>query len=140
MSLIRARELIAALGQWAASDGTAEPDDIWQAVVTAGTLESVLMDLWRTAEAHSVWSLPGYPFARTGGGCLHARGCFYVLPELDWHQPLTPGQAEEFLRESHNHRRCTACVPGIPEAPWVRVRSPGGQVRWRLADDVVAGL
>jgi hypothetical protein len=27
-------------------------------------------------------------------------------------------------------------LPGNPEPSWVRVRSPGGQVRWRLADDV----
>lgn len=132
----RARELITTLARWAASDGIAEPGNIWQAVVAAGTLESELMDLWRTAEAHSLWNLPGHPFARTGGGCLHTRDCSYVVPELDWHQPLTPGQAEAWLRKSHHHRRCTVCAPGIPDAPWVRVRSPGGQVRWRLADDV----
>jgi hypothetical protein len=92
------------------------------------------MDLWRAAEA--AWALPGRPFARTTGECLHTRDCYYVIRELDWHQALTPGQAEAFLRESHEHRRCQVCAPGISEAPWVRVRSPGGRVRWRLADDV----
>lgn len=75
-------------------------------------------------------------YARTGGDCLHVRDCSYVVPELDWHDLLTRSEAEAYLRKSHDNRRCTVCAPDIPDAPWVRVRSPGGQVRWRLADDV----
>ena len=52
------------------------------------------------------------------------------------HRPLTQGQAEAWLRESHERRCCQVCQPGIPEAPWVQVRAAGGRVRWRLADDV----
>jgi len=32
-------------------------------------------------------------------------------------------------------RRCTICAPDTPELSWVRVWSPGGLMRWCLADD-----
>jgi hypothetical protein len=77
------------------------------------------------------WSLTGYPFAMVGG-CLHVRGCMYVASSR-W--LLTPAEAEAYMRESHDHRRCTVCAPDIPEPSWLRVRTPGGRVRWRLVDE-----
>jgi hypothetical protein len=128
----RAAELATALGRWAACEGQADPQTLGWAIDTADGLVCELMRLEERAGSQQLWSLPGHPFARTGGCCLHTRDCFYVMPELAWHQPLTPSQAEAFLRERHEHRRCTECVPDIPEQPWVRVVTPGGQVRWRL--------
>lgn len=139
MTMIRARELAAALGQWAASADAAEPEapaTDW-AISTADELVSELMRLERAAEARRIWSLPGHPFAYAGGHCVHVRDCFYVSQsEAAGHRPLTRVEAEAYLRESHDHRRCTVCAPDIPDPPWVRVRSASGQVRWRLADDV----
>ena len=87
---------------------------------------------------------PDRPFARTTGDRLHTRGCFYVdrpgTPGASAdHRPLTTAEAEAFLRQSHEHRRCTACRPRIRELSWVQVRTDGGRARWRLADDVDPG-
>ena len=135
MSLIRAAELAAALGRWAASDDAFEPEApaTRRAMRTAAELVSVLIDVERAAQER-VLRLR-CPFARTRGHCLHILGCSATRGTADcW--PLTQGQAEAFLRESHEHRRCTVCRPGIREPSWIRVRSAGGRARWRLADDV----
>jgi hypothetical protein len=136
-----ARELAAALGQWAASEDAAEPEApaTRRAMDTADELVSELMRVERAVEARWLWNLPGHPFARTGGDCLHVRECFYVDQSAEamfaaGHQPLSRREAEAYLRESHDHYRCTVCAPGISEPPWVRVQTAGGRVRWRLAD------
>ena len=99
---------------------------------TAGQLVSELAE-------HRYWEdLSGRPFARTGGHCVHVRGCSAAVVSA-YRQLLTRYQAEEFLRESHEHTCCAICGPDIPEPTWIRVRSAGGQVRWRLADDVDPG-
>ncbi len=136
MSLIRARELAIALGKWAACNGRAEPENLRWAVSTANTLVNELMRL----EEAAVWSLPGHPFAYAGGARVHVRDCFYVdqSTRATGHRPLTPGEAEAFLRESHEHRRCMVCAPDIPEPLWVR-RQIGGRVRWLPADHVDPG-
>jgi hypothetical protein len=131
----RARSLAAALGRWAEDEysGTG-PEAIRWAMAKAGNLVVELVRLEAAARAH--WDLPDRPFARTSGFCLHARGCFVMSGAALAGRPLTRSQAEAFLRERHEHRRCTMCQPDIPEALWVRVVSAGGQVRWRLAEDV----
>ena len=136
MSLIRALGLAGALGRWADDgDGSiTEPEIIRWATVTAGNLVVELMRLEDAAKAQQPW-LPDRPFARTSGSCLHARGCGYLTGTASF-RPLTEGQAEAFLRESREHRRCKACRPGISEPVWVQVRPANGRVRWRLADDV----
>jgi hypothetical protein len=143
VSIIKARELAADLGGWAAGDDGIEPETAPWVIDTAVKLVSVLADLDRRAEFRRLWDLPGRPFARTGGRCLHSRDCRrYVFrpgehdeAHLIGHQPLTASQAEAFLRESRERRRCAVCKPDIPEPTWVQVRSGNG-VRWRLADDV----
>jgi hypothetical protein len=131
----RARSLAAALGRWAEDgDSSTGPEVIRWAMVTAGNLVVELMRLETAAQ--QFWDLPDRPFARTSGLCLHARGCSATLGAALGGRPLTRSQAEAFLRESHEHRRCTMCQPDIPDPTWLRVVSAGGQVRWRLADDV----
>lgn len=133
---------------YAAPDPWADDDDgtgtelglIRWAAETAGKLADELTrlaaDVGAAAEARRLWGLPGRPFARTcGGTCLHTRGCSNLTGCVS-PQPLTTAEAAAFLRESHERRCCQVCQPGIPEAPWVRVRAAGGRVRWRLADDV----
>lgn len=131
--LALARQLAVVLTGWE-RQGDASLGTIGWAVNAADELLMDLVRLEDRARAHQLWSLPDHPFARTGGRCLHIRGCFYV--SSPGHQPLTRSEAEAYLRKSHDRRRCQVCAPGIPEPPWVRVRSPGGQARWRLADDV----
>ncbi len=131
MSLVRAWRLGAALGRWADGDGAAGPEDpetIRWAMRTAGQLVSELAQ-------HQLWDYSGHPFVRTLGHCVHIRGCFATVASA-CRQVLTRGEAEAFLRASHERSRCSICQPDIPDPPWVRVVSPGGQVRWRLADDV----
>jgi hypothetical protein len=131
----RARNLAASLGRWAYDgDSRTEPEIIRWAMVTAGNLVVELMRL--EDAARQLRDLPDRPFARTGGLCLHGRGCSVTTGAALGGRPLTRSQAEAFLRESHEHRHCTMCRPDIPEPTWVRVVSTGGQVRWRLADDV----
>jgi hypothetical protein len=138
VSLSRAHELAAALGQWAASDDAAEPEApaTRRAMHTAAELVSVLMDADRAAEER-VLRL-SYPFARTRGHCLHGLGCPATRASAAY-WPMTTCEAQAYLRETHERRRCTVCQPDIPEPMWVRVVSAGGQVRWRLADDVDPG-
>jgi len=134
---VRARELAAALGQWADGAYSAYPESIPWAISKADQLVSELMRLERAVEARRIWNLPGHPFAYAGGRCLHVRDCLYVNQSAEMsHRPLTRDEAEAYLRGSHDHRRCVVCAPCIPEPPWVRVRSASGRVRWRLADDV----
>ena len=71
------------------------------------------------------------PFARTDGRCLHARDCSHAEVSVGF-RPLTREQAEAFLREAHEHRRCMVCAPDIPEPPWARTRTRAGIPRWRL--------
>ena len=137
----------------AAPDPWADDDDgtgtelglIRWAAETAGTLAGELTrlaaDVGAAAEARRLWGLPGHPYACTGGDRLHTRDCGYLVRSgramaANGNRPLTQGQAEAWLRASHERRCCQVCQPGIPEAPWVRVRAAGGRVRWRLADDV----
>ncbi len=101
---------------------------------TAGQLVFELMDVERAAEERVLRS--DRPFARTSGTCLHVSRLLCDLVASASFRPLTRSQAEAFLRESHEHRRCAMCEPDIPEPSWVQVRSAGGRVRWRLADDV----
>ena len=135
MSIIRARELAAALGRWADSDDAYEPEApaTSRAMRTAAELVSVLMDVERAAEERVLRFR--YPFARTRAGhCLHVLGCPATRAAADY-RPLTTSEAGAFLRASHERSRCTVCKPDIPDPPWVRVRTAAG-VRWRLADDV----
>jgi hypothetical protein len=131
----RARSLAAALGRWADDEynGTG-PETIRWAMAKAGNLVAELVRLEAAARAHS--DLPDRPFARTSGLCLHARGCFVMSGAALAGRPLTRSQAEAFLRESHERRRCRFCQPDIADPTWVRVRSAGGQARWRLTDDL----
>jgi len=123
-----ARRRAEALGRWAWSNEGADPKEIRWAVITAAEL---------LARLGSAVDFPGYPFACTGGRCLHTSSCFHAGAGLwPWPDLLTRSEAEAFLRNSPEHRRCKVCQPDIPDAPWVRVRSPGGQVRVRLAEDV----
>ena len=129
MSPGRARTLAAALGRWAL-DGR-EGSLRW-AVSTTVELLAELDRLEKRDTSLRLWDPYGYPFARMGGGCcLHTRGC---PPRGSEVQPLTRAEAEAFLRQSHERRRCTVCAPDIRDPPWVRVQSAGGQVRWHLAD------
>ena len=138
MTPSRARYLAVALGQWAGDgDGSTEPEVIRWATITAGSLVVELMRLEDAAKARRP-HLPDRPFARTSGNCLHARGCCHLTGTATF-RPLTQGQAEAFLRVSHERRRCAVCQPDIPEPTWVKVRPANGRVRWRLADDVDPG-
>ena len=129
----------AAPGPWA-DDGGTELDFIRWAASAASELLTGLRRLEEAAEARRLWDLPGHPFARTTGRRLHTRDCFYVnrsptARTATGHGPLTTGEAEAFLRESPEHRRCAVCRPRIPEPSWIQIRPAGGRVRWRLADD-----
>jgi len=135
VSLLRARELADTLGRWAASDDAAEPEApaTRRAMRTAAELVHVLMDVERAAEERVLRF--SYPFARTRGHCLHVLGCSATRASAVY-RPLTTGQAEAFLRKSHERRRCAMCEPDIPDPQWVQVRPANGRARWRLADDV----
>ncbi len=107
----------------------------------AGELTRLAADVGAVVEARRRWSLPGHPFARTTGRRLHTRACFYdnrspTARTAAGHRPLTTGEAEAFLRESPEHRRCAVCRPRIRELSWVRVRPASGRAGWRLADEV----
>ncbi len=140
MTPSRARSLAAALGRWAEDEysGTG-PETIRWAMAKAGNLVVELLKLETAARAQQHSDGPDRPFTRTSGHCLHARGCFMATGAALGGRPLTRSQAEAYLRETHERRRCTVCRPDIAEPTWVRVVSAGGQVRWRLADDVDPG-
>lgn len=134
--------LSAAPGPWADDEDGTELDRIRWAAAAASELVTRLMRLEEAVEARLLWDLPDRPFARTTGDRLHTRDCFYVNRAATMaagHRPLTTAEAQAYLRESHEHRRCSVCQPDIPEPPWVQVRPDGGRVRWRLADDVDPG-
>jgi hypothetical protein len=123
-------------GPWADDEDGTELDRIRWAAAAASELVTRLMRLEEAAEARLRWDLPDRPFARTTSERLHTRACHYVNRASADHRPLTTAEAGAFLRESHEHRRCSVCRPDIGEPSWVQVRPPGGRVRWRLADDV----
>jgi hypothetical protein len=123
--------------RWAAETAGQLADELRRLAADVGAAAEAKAE---AARAQRLWDLPGRPFAQTRGHCLHTRSCGYVnqspRPMAPIHQPLTTSQAEAFLRETHEHRRCSVCHPDIPGPVWVRVVSAGGQVRFRLADDV----
>lgn len=130
---------------WADDDGDvgAELGLIRWAAETAGKLADELTrlaaDVGAVVEARRRWGLPDHPYAATSGRRLHTRDCFVVNRAAAGHRPLTTGQAEAYLRESREHRRCAFCQPGIPSPLWVQIRPANGRVRWRLAEDLSPG-
>jgi hypothetical protein len=92
-------------------------------------------------EAHvRAWEYPGIEFAVRSGRCVHVAGLCgnQHIPTFDeWTQghtmarPLTRSEAEAWLRENHEHRRCRVCAPDIQEPAWVKVER-----RWVLAESM----
>jgi hypothetical protein len=87
------------------------------------------------------WEHPGIMFAINSGHVVHARGCTAVYgpdrvtPDDPWNglngsKPLTQAEATEWLRQSHDRRRCMLCGPDVPMPRWVKVGR-----RWQLADE-----
>lgn len=86
------------------------------------------------------WEHPEVRFAVNGGHVIHALGCTAVygpdrvIPDDPWDglrgsKPLTQAEAAQWLRQSHERRRCMLCGPDVPMPLWVKVGR-----RWQLAD------